>query len=158
LVRIGDTSGKADPERPEIPGRPTRDGLSYVTTGIIDRASGRVFVNAINRQSGQHRFTREYQLQHPLMAITLLDSDRSGTLYLGVLGELPTGKAEPATQPTLRIYCLAPLDGRILGQAQLPVVPMPEETFRDFAVPDTGGVLYKQPTPAGIILRRLHCQ
>jgi hypothetical protein len=47
-----DISGKADPERPEIPSRSTRDGRSYISAGIIDKQSGRVAVNAIDRQSG----------------------------------------------------------------------------------------------------------
>lgn len=158
LVRIGDTSGKADSERPEIPGRPTRDGRSYITAGIIDRANGRVFVNAIDRQSGQNRYTREYRLQFPLLNLNLLDTDRAGTIYLGMVGELPTGKAEPATQPGVRLYCLAPEDGRIVGQAELPHEPMPEETFRDLVVLDTGGVVYKQLTRTGVILRQAHCR
>ena len=147
LVRIGDTSGKADPERPEIPGRPTRDGRSYITAGIIDRENGRVFVNAIDRQSGENRYTREYRLQVPLLYLNLLDTDRAGTIYLGMVGE-----------SGLRLYCLAPEDGRILGQAELPREPMPEETFRDLVVLETGGVVYKQLTRTGVILRQAHCQ
>ena len=158
LVRIGDTSGQADPERPEIPGRPTRDGRSYLTAGIIDRQSGRVFVNVIDRQSGENRYTREYRLQFPLMNLNLLDTDRAGTIYLGVVGALPTEKAEPATQPGIRLYCLAPEDGRIVGQTELPLKPMPEETFRDLVVLDMGGVVYKQLTSTGVILRQAHCR
>ena len=52
LVRIGDTSGNVDPERPEIPGRPTRDGRLYVFSTISDRKAGRVIVNAVDRRDG----------------------------------------------------------------------------------------------------------
>ncbi|MDY7225566.1 hypothetical protein [Hyalangium rubrum] len=158
LIRIGDTSGRADAERPEIPGRPTRDGRSYLLAGIIDRREGRVFVNAVDRQSGQHRYTREFRLRFPLLTIALLDSDLSGVIYLGVTGELPTGKAEPASQLGLRVFCLEQLDGKVLGQTDLPINAMPEETFRDLAVLDEGGVLYRHITEAGVTLMRASCR
>ncbi|KFA90410.1 hypothetical protein Q664_28620 [Archangium violaceum Cb vi76] len=42
----------------------------------------------------------------------------------------------------------------------LPVlsIAMPEETFRDFAVPDGGGVLYSVRTLEGVTLRRYTCR
>jgi hypothetical protein len=158
LVRIGDLSGKADTTRPEIPGRPTRDGRSYILAHIIDASSGRIFINAVDRQSNQHRYTREYRLQFPLLYLTLLDSDRSGVIYLGVAGELPTGKASPASELGVRLFCLDPLDGKILGQTDLPLNTMPEETFRDFAVLDEGGVVYQYRTESGVSLRRADCR
>jgi outer membrane protein assembly factor BamB len=158
LVRIGDTSGKADPERPEIPGRPTRDGRSYLLAGITDRASGRLFLNAVDRQTGQHRYTREYRLGFPLMTITLLDSDLSGTLYLGVTGELPSLTAEPPNTLGVRVFCLDPLDGKVLGQTDLPLNTLPEETFRDFAVLEEGGLLYRYITESGVTLMRARCR
>jgi outer membrane protein assembly factor BamB len=158
LIRVGDLSGKADTTRPEIPGRPTRDGSAYILAHIIDAPSGRLFVNTVDRASGQQRYTREYRLQFPLLYITLLDSDRSGVIYLGVAGELPTGKASPATEPGVRLYCLDPLDGKVLGQTDLPLNTMPEETFRDFAVLDAGGVVYQYRTENGVSLRRADCR
>ncbi|HEX8821403.1 MAG TPA: hypothetical protein VF794_15865, partial [Archangium sp.] len=158
LIRIGDLSGKADTTRPELPGRPTRDGGAYILARITDAAGGRLFVNAVDRQSGQHRYTREYRLQFPLMFITLLDSDRSGIIYLAVAGELPTGRASPANELGVRLYCLDPLDGKVLGQTDLPVNTLPEETFRDFAVLDEGGVVYQYRTENGVSLRRADCR
>ncbi len=158
LVRIGDLSGTADTTRPEIPGRPTRDGRSYIVASIIDRPGGRLLVNAIDRQTNHQRYTREYRVQFPLMYITLLDSDRSGVIYLGVAGELPTGKASPPSEPGVRLFCLDPLDGKVLGQADLPLNTMPEETFRDFTVLDEGGVVYQYRTEAGVSLRRADCR
>ncbi|PTL82415.1 hypothetical protein [Vitiosangium sp. GDMCC 1.1324] len=157
LIRIGDLSGKVDTTRPEIPGRPTRDGRAYILARIIDAPGGRLFVNAVDRQSGQHRYTREYRLQFPLLFITLLDSDRSGVIYLGVAGELPTGKASPASEAGVRLFCLDPVDGKVLGQTDLPLNTMPEETFRDFTVLDEGGVVYQYRTENGVSLRRADC-
>jgi hypothetical protein len=158
LIRIGDLSGKADPTRPEIPGRPTRDGRAYILARIIEAPAGRLFVNVVDRPSGQHRYTREYRLQFPLMFITLLDTDRAGVIYLAVAGELPTGKASPASQPGVRLFCIDPLDGKVIGQADLPLNTMPEETFRDFAVLDEGGVIYQYRTESGVSLRRADCR
>jgi hypothetical protein len=158
LIRIGDLSGKVDTTRPEIPGRPTRDGRAYILARIIDGPSGRLFLNVVDRQSGQHRYTREYRLQFPLMFITLLDSDRAGIIYLAVAGELPTGKASPATEHAVRLFCVDPLDGKVIGQADLPLNTLPEETFRDFTVLDEGGVLYQYRTESGVSLRRADCR
>jgi len=158
LVRIGDVSGTADPERPEVPGRPTRDGRSFVVAHIIEARAGRLLVNAIDRASNTRRFTRQYTLGFPILFITLLDSDRSGVLYLGVAGELPTGRASPATAEGVRLFCLEPLDGKVMGQVDLPPNTMPEETFRDFAVLDEGGVIYQLRTEAGVSLRRADCR
>ncbi|WP_224372751.1 PQQ-binding-like beta-propeller repeat protein [Hyalangium versicolor] len=158
LVRIGDTSGTADPERPEIPGRPTRDGRSYVLASITDRKSGRVLVNAVDRSTGQHRYTREYRLEFPVMSITLLDSDLSGTLYLGVAGELTARSASATAQLGVRVFCIDSLEGKVLGQTDLPLNTLPEETFRDFAVLDEGGVLYRHITESGVTLMRARCR
>jgi hypothetical protein len=157
LVRIGDISGNADPDRPEIPGRPTRDGRSYVLASITDPKSGRVLLNTVDRQSGQHRFTREYRLEFPVMSINLLDSDLSGTIYLGVAGELPSLSASTSAQLGIRVFCIDSLEGKVLGQTDLPINTLPEETFRDFAVLDEGGILYRHLTENGVTLMRARC-
>jgi hypothetical protein len=158
LIRIGDTSGTADPERPEVPGRPTRDGRSYVLANIRERGSGRILLNSVDRQTGQHRYTREYPFGFPVMSITLLDSDLSGTLYLGVAGQLPSPTAAQQAQPGVRVFCIEPLQGKVLGQVDLPLNTLPEETFRDFVVLDEGGLLYRHITDAGVTLLRAHCR
>ena len=158
LVRVGDTAGHVDADRPELPGRPTRDGRSYITAGIVDMQSGRLYLNSIDRQTNQHRFTREYRLNFPLMTIALLDSDRAGVIYLGVVGELPTGRADPASQQAVRLFCITPTDGSITGQTDVTLNTMPEESFRDFAVLDAGGVVYQLRTEQGVAILRADCR
>ena len=158
LVRVGDLSGKADAEQPQLPGRPTRDGRSYVAARISDMREGRLAVYFLDRETGAQRMARELRLQYPLLYITLLDSDLAGIVYVAVVGELPTGKANPASSPGMRMYCLDPVDGRVIGQAELPYSPMPEETFRDLVVLDEGGVIYQYRTQAGITLQRADCR
>ncbi|MBI5547035.1 MAG: hypothetical protein HY901_24405 [Deltaproteobacteria bacterium] len=153
LVRIGDTDGQADPERPEIPGRPSRDGKSYLLAGIVDPSAGRAFVNSVDKATREHRFTRELRLGLPILALVLLDSDLSGTIYLGAL--LQRGEN---SSPLVRVVCLAPAEGTPTGTADLSANTGPEETFRDLVVLDGGGVLYAQRGERGVSYVTAHCQ
>ena len=159
LVRIGDSSGNVDPERPEIPGRPTHDGKSYISAGITDASAGKVFINAIDRSSLKHMYTRELALGVPVTAITFLDSDRLGIIYMALLLQEPgkAGGGDAAPALTLRLLCLDPLDGRPTGQATLPLNTLPEETFRDLTMSDRGGVLYSYRSVAGVQVQHHDC-
>ena len=148
LVRVGDTDGKADPDRPEIPGRPTRDGKSFILAGLVDAAAGRAFVSSIDRASMDPRFTRELRLGQPVLALVLLDTDLSGTLYLGALAE----------HGALKLLCLSGTDGAPIGSADIPANSGPEETFRDLVVLDGGGVVYAQRTEQGVSYLRYDCR
>ncbi len=156
LVKVGDTSGNVAQEREEIPGRPSRDGKSYLMAGIIDAAAGREFVNSVDRATGERRFTRELRLGMPILAIVLLDSDLSGTIYLGTL----VLEGDPATGAGgfVRIACLSPADGVPIGTVDVPANAGPEETFRDFFVLDGGGVVYSQRGESGVALVRYDCR
>jgi hypothetical protein len=158
LVRIGDTKGQVDTERPETPGRISRDGRFLLLTGIIERESGRIYLNVIDRQTNQHRYTREFRLQFPLWNIALMDTDLSGIIHLGVIGEVNPYGTTPAEQLGMRLYCIEPTEGRMLGQAELPVTHLPEETFRNYQVLDEGGVIYQLLTEEGVSLRRAACR
>ncbi|HSP77686.1 MAG TPA: hypothetical protein VLQ93_04115 [Myxococcaceae bacterium] len=157
LVRIGDTTGQADTERPELPGRISRDGRFLLLTGLIERETGRIYLNVIDRQTSQHRYTREFNLQFPLWRIALLDTDLTGIIHLGVIGEVNPHGVTPAEQLGLRLYCIEPLEGRVLGQTELPISHLPEESFRDYQVQDEGGIVYQLRTEQGVSLRRASC-
>ncbi len=157
LVRIGDLAGTVDTARPEIPGRPTRDGQSFLTAGLIDPAAGRFYVNSIARDTRDHRWTRELQIQFVLMSILLLDSDRAGTIYTAVLGTPPGSEETHGAHDVVALMCLDPTDGHPIGQTVLPPNTLPEETFRDFAVLDEGGVVYQVRDEHGVSLRRYNC-
>jgi hypothetical protein len=158
LIRVGGLDGQSDAERPQLPGRPSRDGKSLLTANIGPRGSSKVFVHAVDRTSRQHRFSREYSLPLPVLSILMLDSDASGVIYLAVSGEEPHPPEEVRPPHWVRLLCLDPLDGTPLGTADLSSNAMPEETFRDFAVPDSGGVLYSVRTPEGSTLQRYVCR
>lgn len=155
LVRVGNTDGKNDVERPEVPGRPSRDGQSFLSANIVDAAAGQVMVTAIERPSQAHRFTRQYGLGAPVVNLNLLDSDSSGIIYLGSVVE--AGGTEEAPVFSLVVLCLDPVDGRPLGRSVLPPNQGGDETFRELVVQDEGGVLYLHRTEQGVQVMKVSC-
>lgn len=151
LQRIGTTDGKPATDRGEIPGRPSRDGQSFINAGVIDVTAGRMYVSAIDRPTMQHRFTRELRQGAVIRGILMLDTDKLGTIYLAT--QLDKDGSEMVI-----LTCLEPLKGFPMGSVQLPVNTMPEETFRDFAVLDEGGVIYSMRTEQGVSYQRYDCQ
>jgi hypothetical protein len=158
LIRVGNLAGQSDAERPQLPGRPTRDGKSLISANLGPRGSNKVYLHVTDRATLQHRFTREYTLPHPVLTLLMLDTDASGVIYLAAEGQEPHSPEEVRPPHWVRMLCLDPLDGSPLGTADLPSNSMPEETFRDFAVPDSGGVLYSLRTPEGMTLQRYTCR
>ncbi len=157
LVKVGDTSGTRDDTRGEAPGRPSRDGQSWLSAMIGSAPTGQVLVTSIDKQTRDHRFTRQLVLGPPVVSLLLLDSDRSGVIYLAGLVAAP-GSSEQARSYVISLLCLDPLDGRPLGRATLPPNAGGDETFRQFTVPDEGGVLFLQRSEAGAEVVRVNCQ
>ncbi len=153
LVLLGNTAGAPADPRSEIPGRPSRDGKSFLNAGITDAQAGRTWVSSIDRATGDHRFTREVRLAGVAHQILLLDTDKSGTIYFAV--EIAQG---PSSQPVVILTCLEPLTGLPVGSATLPANTLPEETFKDFTVLDDGGVIYAHRTEAGVTYQQYDCQ
>lgn len=151
LVNIGDTAGNPAEPRKEIPGRPTRDGTGFLNAGITDAATGRAWVSVIDRATGDHRFTRELRMKAELRSIRLLDSDKSGTIYLATEMHI-----DPAEEWIL-LQCLDSIKGVPIGTAVLPVSTMPEETFRDLTVLDDGGVVLAHQTEQGVTYQTYEC-
>ncbi len=153
LVRIGDTAGNAAQPRSEIPGRPSRDGLSFLNAGIIEPQAGRAYVSSIERATMQHRFTRELRLDGKLLTILLLDTDRSGVIYFAV-----QMTPQNSDQEVVMLTCLEPLKGQPIGTAAMPATTLPELTFRDLSVLDEGGVIYAHRTDQGVTYTQYDCQ
>jgi hypothetical protein len=152
LVKLGDTAGNPADPRSEIPGRPSRDGLSFINAGIIDAPAGRAYVSSIDRATSQHRFTRELRLEALILSIVLLDTDRSGIIYFGAHLE------DAPNEEVIQVTCLDPKSGQPLGTAMMPANTMPEETFRDLTVLDGGGVLYALRSESGVAYQRYDCR
>jgi hypothetical protein len=152
LVLIGDTSGRPSDARTEIPGRPTRDGQSYVNAWIDTPPTTSFYVTSTQRDPQAHRFTRQVTLLETAIGLLLLDTDRAGIIYVGALGEAADGSQ------TIVLVCLEPQHGEILGETTLPPSTMPEETFRTLMVQDSGGVMYALPSEEGEQILRADCR
>lgn len=152
LVKLGDTSGRPAEPREELPGRPSRDGKLLLSAGIIQAQAGRAYVSAMDRARRENRFTRELRMEGQIRAILLLDSDLAGTIYFAM--QVHPGAGEDMVILT----CLEPASGQPVGEAVMPANTMAEETFRDLAVLDEGGVVYAHRTEAGTTYTRYDCQ
>lgn len=84
VVRIADASGRADANRPELVGRPSRDGSLLLAAEISDAAAGDVTVSAVDRASGQPAWKQLVHLGIPIVHVITLDSDKAGLVYLAV--------------------------------------------------------------------------
>jgi hypothetical protein len=150
LVRIADVNGNTDADRPELSGRPTRDGRLLISAALADRAAGQLVVRAVDRQSGQPAWTAPIQLAAPILHILLLDSDRQGMVYVAAA----TGHESPA--PPYTIYDEAITVVRIgaggapRGSLDLPSFPTPDETFRPLSVDDSGAIYQMIPYENGV--------
>jgi hypothetical protein len=152
LLHLGDMSGKPSGDPRELPGRPTRDGLSFIKAGITDAQLGRVYVTSTIRATLEHRFTRELRFETPIQMIVLLDSDKSGMIYFASQVERAPGDL------VVFLTCLEPLKGLPVGTAVMPANTMPEETFRDLVVLDEGGVMYALRSETGVTYQRYDCE
>lgn len=152
LVKLGTTKGQPATDRSEIPGRPSRDGLSFLRAGIVDAATGRAYVVSTQRSPEQHRYTRELRLEAPLRQIVLLDTDRSGVVAFGAEVETAGGQTE------IRIVCMEPAQGVPIGTATVPANTLPEESLRDFVALPSGGVMYALRTTQGVSYSVVECQ
>jgi hypothetical protein len=151
LTLLGTTDGRTG-DRSQLPGRPSRDGTSYLSAGITNANDGRVWVSAITRATNEHRFTRELKMGTPIPALLLLDSDKRGTIYLAMLA------MAQENDPLVLLSCLSGKDGAPLSTLQIPANTMPEETFRELVVLDEGGVLHAEMTDSGVTYRKYDCK
>lgn len=156
LVRIGDLHGNVAQTRDEIPGRPTKDGLSFILAGLIEAPAGRFYVTSIARDTGEHRYTRELTVPLILRQILMLDTDNAGIIYVAVAGA-PYGATSEEQEEGL-LLCLSPADGSTIGSAVLPPNTDPDETMRDMIVLPTGGVLYSIRSDEGVAVQRFDCR
>ncbi|MBI3202117.1 MAG: hypothetical protein HYZ29_11285 [Myxococcales bacterium] len=152
LVKLGSVTGEPAAEQSEIPGRPSRDGRSFLNAGIVEAPAGRAYVSSTDRATRAHRFTRELRLERPIRHLLLLDSDRAGTVYFAAEIE------QSETESEVRIVCLEPEHGAPTGTATLPANTLPEESLRDLVALPGGGVLYALRTEQGVTYSKVDCE
>lgn len=155
LVHIGDVHGTPASARHEIPGRPSRDGSLYLLAALVDQMAGRLIVNAIDRDSGEHRFTRQLQALMAIREILLLDTDGQGVVYLAIAG---APNPEHMEFEEVHLVCLSATDGHTIGTAILPGNMDADETMRQLAVQPGGGVLYGVRNESGMAFQQYDCR
>lgn len=157
LVRIGKTDGKADTERGEVPGRPSKDGANYLTALIASAADGLVAVTAVSKSTLEHRFTRQLSFGQPIVQLVMLDSDATGIGFVGANVELP-GSTLDLPKVGVVVLCLDGRDGAVLGRALFAPNTVADETFRELTVSGDGSILFLRRTEQGAQLERHRCQ
>jgi len=79
-------------------------------------------------------------------------------IYLGIVGAKLSPSGEQEGNPTVTVYCLEPMHGAPIGQTTVPANTGAEETFRDFAVLDSGGAVYMKRTEQGVEVVPIDCR
>lgn len=139
VVRVADATGKSDADRPELLGRPSRDGRFLLQAELA--GPDQLLVRATDRSSGELAWVQTLQTDAPILHIVMLDSDRSGNVYAAA--EVGRESAAPPYELTgVHIVALRlASNGAPRGQLSLPGLSAADETFRPLTV-DDDGVLY----------------
>jgi hypothetical protein len=156
LVRVASTTGEQGKLDQTIPGRPTRDGRLHIKAGVIDKASGRAYVQAHladGKTPPTLAWERPLTFAAPLLHVLLLDSDRDGRIYLGV----ETAQEDPATHKledvATVVVRLEGSAGKLTGTLTLPPTTAdPTERFRPLVVADDGTLYQLLASPAGFTI------
>ena len=154
LVRVADARGDVDPERPELPGRPTRDGQRVISLAIRDAAKGEIVVTSFLRSSLEAQWSQSFTLGHQVIEVLMLDSDRRGNVYFAA-ATVDEGPAPSfaITNPSIALVRLDPA-GALSGRLDVPGLVSGDETRRPLALDDEGNVLLLRPTEAGVEIMR----
>jgi hypothetical protein len=140
VVRIADANGVADPNRPELVGRPSRDGRLLLSAAIGDPMTGEIQVSAVDRSSGQPAWQQTLHLAVPVIHIVTLDSDRQGMVYVAVdVGREAPTPPYPILDERIVIARLGS-GGAPRGLLEVPPLPTADESFRPITVDDDGTI------------------
>jgi hypothetical protein len=154
LVRVADTSGNADTERPEIPGRPTRDGKWVVTLALTDRASGAFVLTAFDRGTFQAVWSKDLTIGIPILQVLTVDSDTAGNIYVAA----DTGQESSAPPYSIVNESITVLrinqGGSIDGKLELPAPATGDEMQRPVTIGDDGTVYEMVPSADGMSIMR----
>src|SRR5262249_6518158 len=143
-----------DPNRPEMVGRPSRDGRLLLQAQLGDRASGEVIVKAFDRASGQPVWTTPIALGAMVLHIITLDSDRQGSARPdgGAVAGHPRAPYQILDERMVIVRLGA--GGVPRGSITIPPLGSADETFRPITIDDDGTVLVMSSGPQGLVVTR----
>ena len=151
VVRVLDASGREDPARPTLWGRPSRDGRQLLRAAIDDRMGGVVRVSVAARSNGAMDWSTAVPLGAPVLQLLMLDSDAAGRVYVAAETGTPTADGvRDAAVVAVRLDTT----GAVTGTLSLPAPSGPEEVFRQMSVDDAGALYVMVMTPEGVEVRR----
>jgi hypothetical protein len=153
-VHVADANGTPDPNRAELPGRPTRDGHLAVAAALLDRNAGTLQVNAYDRSSGQLSWSAPIQLPAPIWRIVLLDSDDQGMVYVAADTGHETQQAPFTIYDEAITVVRLGAGGALRGTLELPPLGAADETFRPLSVGDDGSIYEMVSTAQGVVVTR----
>ncbi len=153
LVRVADSDGKADADRPILPGRFSADG-SLLLSAVKDSGESALILSRPSDSPDQvpTSFAR-VRFEKPLAYLTALESDGVGRVFVGaVLMEQPSGSG-PAQGWDVIVAIDA--QGRELGRLELPILEGGLEQFRSIRVGADGILYWLRFGPGGAQLVRI---
>lgn len=153
-TRIGDTSGARDPDAGIAAGMPTRDGSGWLSVRLVETEPAGVHVLVVERPSEEQRFSRLLQPTLSVEGIFMADTSADGTIYVGIIGEMP---GDPPETLSTQLLCLDGRTGHVLGVESLSV-RSGEESILDAKALDGGGVVFSVYSPSGVRVERHDCQ
>jgi hypothetical protein len=130
-----------------LAGRPSRDGRQLLTAAI-DRSTRNAFVVRGLAFDGSQRFSTTLTVDGQLLAISLLDSDADGNIYVGVLSATPVPGTYDYAGETLSLVRLD-ASGDQQGRIDVPHPPSPYTSFRELEVAGVGEVWWMHDAPDG---------
>jgi len=150
-VRVAKADGTPDPDRPNEPGRPTRDGQHFLWAAIGNRKAGVVHVRVFDREA-RLVWARAVSLPRSLVHLLLLDSDRRGFVYVG--GLVGDEAGPELVNLGTAVVRLRLSDGGQAGMLMLPANTSADEVFRELFVGDDGAIYQMIPSKDGLTVTR----
>lgn len=152
LVRVADASGRADPNRPAMPGRPSGDGRAFLRAALDGREAAVVLRRA--RDADAFAPLARVPFPAPILHLTALESDSRGRIFLAAaLLRRPTDEGSRPDEAEL-LAILGP-DGVELGRVTLPPRRGPEEFYRPIRLGADGNVYQMSWDERGVTMRRI---
>ncbi len=154
VTQVADANGNRFEGSKELSGRPSRDGQLVLSAALLERQSGQVLIRAHDRARGTLAFEKVVQLPTPILHLVMLDSDKSGRIYVAAMTAIE--EQTPPYQLSDEALFAVQLgrDGSERSRLKLPPLHGSDESFRPVTVDDLGHLLVMQTTEAGLSVVR----